>query len=630
MIDELALFAAGSHPRPWQLFGAHPAVVASQSGVWFRIWAPNARAVSVIGDFCDWNDARLPMNPVAETGIWERFVVGAEVGQLYQFAVHGADGRIRHKADPYGRSMQLPPGTASRIVGVPASAWTDQAWLRTRAAGDPQRLPMRVYEVHLGSWRRGPNGEQLTYRQLAPMLAEHCLRYGFTHLELLPIAEHPFGGSWGYQVAGYYAPTARYGTPDDLRAMVDQLHGAGIGVLLDWVPAHFPRDEHALARFDGTPLYEHPDPQRGEHPDWGTLIFNFGRPQVRNFLVGNARYWLEEFHFDGLRVDAVASILYLDYSRTAGEWTPNRLGGNENLEAIEFIRELTDQVHHSVPGAVCIAEESTAFPGVSRPVAEGGLGFDFKWDMGWMHDTLAYFGHAPGQRWRDRGHLTFRGVYLTSERWIVPLSHDEVVHVKGSLLGKMPGDVAQQFAGLRSLLANQIGQVGKKLLFMGTELAPAGEWDHDTPLVWEAAAGDPLRAGLATLVADLGALYLSCPALWAGDPDPDGFRWIDIEQTTDASVVAWLRRGALPHGPEELMVVVQNGASAMRRGHRLGLPGGGDWEEALNTESARYGGTGVGNGDLIQAEPIPWGGQPFSAEITIPPLGTLFLRPATG
>ncbi len=630
MVDELSLFAEGSHPRPWQLLGAHPSVLAGHDGVQFRVWAPNARALSVIGDFCEWDDARLPMTPITETGVWERFVAGAEPDQLYQFAVHGADGRIRRKADPYGRSMQLPPGTASRIVAEPAWAWTDQTWLRARTAQDPQRRPMRIYEVHLGSWGRGANGGPLTYRQLAPLLAEHCLRYGFTHLELLPIAEHPFGGSWGYQVAGYYAPTARFGSPDDLRAMIDQLHAAGIGVILDWVPAHFPRDEHALAHFDGTPLYEHPDPQRGKHPDWGTLIFNFGRPQVRNFLVGNARYWLEEFHFDGLRVDAVASMLYLDYSRKAGQWTPNRLGGNENLEAIAFIRELNEQVHRSVPGAICIAEESTAFPGVTRPVADAGLGFDFKWDLGWMHDTLAYFRRTPGQRWRDRGHLTFRSVYLASERWVLPLSHDEVVHLKRSLLGKMPGDTAQQFASLRSLLANQVGQVGKKLLFMGTELAPAGEWDHDAPLAWEAAAADPLRAGIAALVADLGALYLSSPALWAGDPDDEGFCWIDAERTTDPSVVAWLRRGALPKEPAQLMVVVANGASVVRRGYRLGLPLAGAWEEVLNTDSARYGGADVGNGALLHADPIPWGGQPASAEITIPPLGTLLLRPAAG
>ena len=628
MADDLSLFAKGSLPHPWRLLGAHPEVSGVTKGVQFRVWAPNARAVSVLGDFCAWDDARLPMAPIGTTGVWERFVPGARPGQLYQFAVHGADGRLRRKADPYGRSMQPAPGTASRIVGEPVPAWTDRAWLRARAAADPQRSPMRIYEVHLGSWRRGAAGEPLTYRQLAPLLAEHCVRYGFTHLELLPVAEHPFVGSWGYQVAGYYAPTARFGTPDDLRAMVDQLHAAGIGVILDWVPAHFPRDEHALARFDGSALYEHADPQRGEHPDWGTLIFDFGRPQVRNFLIGNARYWLEEFHFDGLRVDAVASMLYLDYSRAAGQWTPNRLGGRENLEAIDFLRRLNEEMHSAAPGAICIAEESTAFPGVTRPVADGGLGFDFKWDLGWMHDTLAYFRRTPGQRWRDRGHLTFRGVYLGSEHWVLPLSHDEVVHLKRSLLGKMPGDRPQQFASLRSLLANQVGQAGKKLLFMGSELAPGGEWDHDTPLAWEEAAEDPLRAGVAALVADLGTLYLSSPALWAGDADAGGFAWIDAERTAEPSVIAWLRRGAQPDEAAQLMVAVQNGGASVRRGYRLGLPGGGSWEEALNTESTRYGGTHASAAVVIEAEPIPWGGQPFSAEITVPALATIFLRPA--
>ncbi len=629
MVDELGLFAKGTHSRPWQLLGAHPTLLGGQDGVRFRVWAPNARGVTVVGDFCAWDEKRLPMTLIPGTGIWERFVPDAVPGQLYQFAVSGADARTRRKADPYGRAMQTPPGLASRIVTDEAWAWTDQAWLAARATEDPHRRPMRTYEVHLGSWRRSAGGELLTYRQLAPLLAEHCLRFGFTHLELLPIAEHPFGGSWGYQVSGYYAPTSRFGTPDDLRFMVDHLHAAGIGVILDWVPAHFPRDEHALSSFDGTPLYEHPDPQRGEHPDWGTLVFDFGRPQVRNFLVGNACYWLEEFHFDGLRVDAVASMLYLDYSRKAGEWTPNRLGGNENLEAIGFIRELNQRVHRSAPGAICIAEESTAFPGVTRPAADGGLGFDLKWDLGWMHDTLAYFRRTPGQRWRDRGHLTFRSVYLASERWVLPLSHDEVVHLKRSLLGKMPGQSAQQFASLRSLLANQVGQVGKKLLFMGTELAPAGEWNHDLPLDWEAAAADPLRAGIAALVEDLGALYLSSPALWEGDPDAEGFGWIDAKRSTDPSVVAWLRRAGGTRQPAQLMVVVQNGAASARHGYRLGLPSGGTWEELLNTDSTRYGGTQAERHRPVAAESIPWGGQPFSVEVSIPALGTIFLGPST-
>ena len=626
--DDLRLLADGSHPRPWTVLGAHRRRADGVDGVAFSVWAPNARAVSVSGDFCGWQDAALPMQPTGIGGVWQRFVPGVEDGQRYQYVVRGADGRVRHKADPYGGWMEEPPGTASRIVERPRFAWNDAEWMAARGTVDPQRSPMHIYEVHLGSWRRGPRGARLGYAELGPLLAEHCARYGFTHVELLPIAEHPFGGSWGYQVSGFYAPTARYGTPGQLRGMIDELHRAGIGVILDWVPAHFPRDDHGLGRFDGTALYEHADPMRGEHPDWGTLIFDYGRPQVRSFLLGNARYWLEEFHVDALRVDAVASMLYLDYSRAPGAWTPNALGGNQNLEAIDFLRELNVRCHDGMRGVVTMAEESTAFSGVTRPVAEGGLGFDFKWDLGWMHDTLAYFTQLPSHRWRRRNELTFRGMYLDAERWILPLSHDEVVHLKRSLLGKMPGDVAQRFAGLRSLLADQVGQPGKKLLFMGSELAPDGEWNHDLPLPWEAADDDALRIGLGRLVADLGALYLASPALWAGDPDPHGFAWIDPDGAADASVVAWLRRGRAPSGGEELLVVVLNGASTVRHDHQLGLPLAGAWEEVLNTDAAAYGGTGVGNPAGVVATARPWGGQSASAKLTLPPLGALFLRPA--
>jgi len=626
---DLRRLADGSHPRPWTVLGAHLGEVDGVTGVAFSVWAPNARAVSVTGDFCDWQDEALPMTMTASAGVWERFIAGAAQGHRYRYVVHGADGRIRHKADPYGAAMDEPPGTASLVVEPTAFPWSDSTWLAERAARDPQRSPMRTYEVHLGSWRRGPHGQRLTYGELGPLLADHCLRHGFTHVELLPIAEHPFGGSWGYQVSGFYAPTSRFGTPDGLRSMIDLLHRSGIAVILDWVPAHFPRDEHALARFDGTPLYEHPDPLRGEHPDWGTLIFDFGRPEVRNFLVGSARYWLEEFHVDGLRVDAVASMLYLDYSRKARAWKPNILGGNHNLEAIDFLRELNQRCHDELPGVVTIAEESTAFAGVSRPIAEGGLGFDFKWDLGWMHDTLAYYARRPDRRWRHRRDITFRGFYLDAEHWVLPLSHDEVVHLKRSLLGKMPGRPPQQFANLRSLLANQLGQPGKKLLFMGTELAPAGEWNHDLPLAWETERS-PERAAFGRLVDDLGALYRSSPALWAGDPDPEGFAWIDGEGGTDAWVVAWLRRGNLPQLPVDLLVVVQNGAATARPAYRLGLPLPGRWEEVLNTDAERYGGTNVGNPGGVIAEPQPSGGQPASAVLALPPLGTLFLRPVAG
>jgi len=626
---DLRRLADGSHPRPWTVLGAHLGEVDGVTGVAFSVWAPNARAVSVTGDFCDWQDEALPMTMTASAGVWERFIAGAAQGHRYRYVVHGADGRIRHKADPYGAAMDEPPGTASLVVEPTAFPWSDSTWLAERAARDPQRSPMRTYEVHLGSWRSGPHGQRLTYGELGPLLADHCLRHGFTHVELLPIAEHPFGGSWGYQVSGFYAPTSRFGTPDGLRSMIDLLHRSGIAVILDWVPAHFPRDEHALARFDGTPLYEHPDPLRGEHPDWGTLIFDFGRPEVRNFLVGSARYWLEEFHVDGLRVDAVASMLYLDYSRKARAWKPNILGGNHNLEAIDFLRELNQRCHDGLPGVVTIAEESTAFAGVSRPIAEGGLGFDFKWDLGWMHDTLAYYARRPDRRLRHRRDITFRGFYLDAEHWVLPLSHDEVVHLKRSLLGKMPGRPPQQFANLRSLLANQLGQPGKKLLFMGTELAPAGEWNHDLPLAWETERS-PERAAFGRLVDDLGALYRSSPALWAGDPDPEGFAWIDGEGGTDAWVVAWLRRGNLPQLPVDLLVVVQNGAATARPAYRLGLPLPGRWEEVLNTDAERYGGTNVGNPGGVIAEPQPSGGQPASAVLALPPLGTLFLRPVAG
>ena len=569
----------------------------------------------------------FPLRRLGRSGIWHGFVPGIGPGEPYRFRVLGRDGRIRLKADPFGFAMQRPPETASIVVEDSEHVWRDAAWMQARARVDLQRSPMHIYEVHLGSWRRHPDGSWLTYPEIGPLLAEQCRRFGFTHVELLPVAEHPFDGSWGYQVTGYYAPTSRFGTPDQLRAMIDGLHRAGIGVILDWVPAHFPRDEHGLARFDGTPLYEHADPMRGAHPDWGTLIFDFGRPQVGNFLIGNARYWLEEFHVDGLRVDAVASMLYLDYSRKKGEWEPNVEGDNRNLEAIAFLRELNLQVHAASPGVATAAEESTAFPGVTAPVAEGGLGFDLKWDLGWMHDTLNYFGAPPARRKRRKRDLTFRGMYLKSERWVLPLSHDEVVYLKRSLLGKMPGRWRQRFANLRSLLANQVGQPGKKLVFMGTELAPAGEWNHDVALPWGMAT-DPLRDGLARFLADLGSLYRASPALWAGDPDEAGFSWIDAgSHSSDPTVIAWLRRGAVSGAAQDELVVVQNLGAAARIGIRLGLPHAGRWDEVLNTDSRHYGGANVGNGGGVEAGPGPTGSQPASAIVTLPAYGTIYLRP---
>ena len=614
--------------RPWQVLGAHLSRVGGTDGVAFSVWAPNARRVSVTGAFCNWHPDAVSMTMREETGIWEGFVPGVTAGERYRYVVRGADGRTRHKSDPYGQSMDLPPGSASHVPAPSAHTWSDDEWLAQRPLRDLHRSPMRIYEVHLGSWRRGPRGRYLTYAELGPRLAEHCVRHGFTHVELLPLAEHPFYASWGYQVTALHAPTARYGTPDQLRGMVDQLHRSGIGVILDWVPAHFASDGYGLARFDGTYLYEDPDPQRRDHPEWGSLVFNFGRAEVREFLIGNARYWLEEFHADGLRVDAVASMLHLDYARRRGQWTPNIHGGNHNLEAIAFLRELNTRCRIGLPGVITVAEESTDFEGVSRSVADGGLGFDLKWDLGWMHDTLVYFHKRPDRRRLHRREITFRGFYLDNERWILPLSHDEVVHGKGTLLGKMPGKGEQQFASLRSLVANQVGQPGKKLLFMGTELAPEREWDHDRELPWKEAEGDAARLGFARLIDDLAALYHASPSLWAGDADPGGFAWIDGEGTEDPSVVAWVRRGALPEMPEEVTVVVQNGAATVRQGYRLGLPVPGRWDEVLNTDSELYGGTNVGNGGAVVAEARPWSGHPASALVILPARGTLFLRPS--
>jgi 1,4-alpha-glucan branching enzyme len=589
----------------------------------FVVWAPGARRVSVVGDFCGWDARRWPLRRAAGGGLWERFVPDIRAGALYKFAVLGADGKRRLKADPFGRAMQLAPGTASRVTPPPRHHWRDAEWMAERAGRDWQRSAMNIYEVHLGSWRRRQDGGWLSYRQLGRLLADHCRRFGFTHVELMPIAEHPFDGSWGYQVTGFYAPTARCGTPDQLRSLVDQLHRSGIGVILDWVPAHFPRDEHALIRFDGTPLYEDPDPRRAAHPDWGTMVFDFASPWVRTFLIGNARYWFEEFHIDGLRVDAVASMLYLDFSRKAGQWKPNALGGNQNLEAMEFIRALNAACHQAAGGILTFAEESTAFPGVTRPGDEGGLGFDLKWDMGWMHDTLDYFARDPERRRSHPRPLTFRGLYLRSERWVLPLSHDEVVHLKRSLLGRMPGTEGQRFANLRSVLANQFGQAGKKLLFMGTELAPSNEWNHDHQLPWRTAS-DPLRASFARYLADLGVLYATSPALWAGDPDSSGIAWIAGTEL-GSSVLAWMRSRS--DGDPEPMVVVQNLAPVARLGFRLGVPLAGRWDEALNSDASEYGGSGVGNAGPLRTEKVPANGQPDSLQLDLPALGSVFLRP---
>jgi 1,4-alpha-glucan branching enzyme len=561
------------------------------------------------------------MRSLGGSGVFELFVPGVEAGALYKFEIRTREGALRVKSDPLARAMEAPPGTASHVERT-AHRWGDDAWMQARARRDPAREPLAVYEVHLGSWARVPEeGDRpLGYREIAPRLARHVRELGFTHVELLPVAEHPFTGSWGYQVTGYYAPTARYGTPDDFRFFVDHLHQQGIGVILDWVPAHFPRDDFALRRFDGTPLYEHADPRRGEHPDWGTLIFDYGRREVSNFLIANALYWLEVFHVDGLRVDAVASMLYLDYSRQPGEWAPNPHGGRENLDAVAFLRALHDAIAACQPGCFTAAEESTAWPGVTRPTAEGGLGFTFKWNMGWMHDTLRYFSREPAHRRWHQDELTFAMLYERSERYLMPLSHDEVVHGKGSLLARMPGDQWQRFANLRALLAYQWTRPGKKLVFMGTELAPEAEWSHERSLDWHL-AGDPLRAGLARYLAELGALYRDEPCLWRSDPDADGFAWIDCEDRAH-SVLSYLRRDG-----ERALAVVLNLTPVPRADYRVGVPDARTWCLRLDGDDPRFGGSGFGAHARVASEDLPWHGQPRSLSLRLPPLAALVLVP---
>ncbi|EJN83775.1 1,4-alpha-glucan branching protein GlgB [Actinomyces naeslundii] len=563
---------------------------------------------------------RHAMRSLGSSGVWELFVPGVGVGARYKFEICFGDGSWHQKADPMARATEVPPATAS-VVTDQFHEWGDQDWMDKRATTDPHSGPMSIYEVHIGSWRQG-----LGFRGLAEELVPYVKEAGFTHVEFLPVAEHPFGGSWGYQVTSYYAPTSRFGTPDDFRYLVDQLHQAGIGVILDWVPAHFPKDEWALARFDGTPLYEDPDPQRGEHPDWGTYVFNFGRNEVRNFLVANALYWLQEFHADGLRVDAVASMLYLDYSRQDGQWHPNQFGGREHLEAISFLQEATATAYRKNPGILMAAEESTAWPGVTAPTEYGGLGFGLKWNMGWMNDTLRYLAEDPVNRRYHHGELTFSLVYAFSEQFILPLSHDEVVHGKGSLLSKMPGDPWQELAGLRALYAYQWSHPGKQLLFMGQEFGQGTEWNADNSLDWWI-LDDPGHQGLLALVGDLNRLYLDSPALWSEDFSHRGFEWIEAGDG-DHNVLSYLRKGTDANGKSDLMVCIINFAGTPHEGYRVGLPFAGDWEEVLNTDSEEYGGSGVGNLGHVEAEELPWNGRPASVRLRVPPMGAVFLRPA--
>ncbi|HEY5999204.1 MAG TPA: 1,4-alpha-glucan branching protein GlgB [bacterium] len=623
---DLHLIGEGSHRRLWEVLGAHPRVLDGVAGVAFAVWAPNARRVSVVGEFNAWDGRVHAMRVLGGSGVWELFIPGIGEWALYRYEIAAADGALRLKTDPLAFAAELRPKTAGLVFEHGRYPWADAAWMAERAQRQPRSGPLAIYEVHLGSWMRsgGEAGEWLTYREIAPRLAEHVRRLGFTHVELLPVAEHPFDASWGYQVTGFYAPTSRFGTPDDFKFLVDTLHQAGIGVILDWVPGHFPRDDHSLRRFDGTALYEHEDPRLGEHPDWGTLIFNFGRNEVANFLLANALFWLEVFHVDALRVDAVASMLYLDYSRREGEWIPNRYGGRENLDAVAFLRRLNELVYALHDGCFTVAEESTAWPAVSLPTWLGGLGFGFKWNMGWMHDTLHYFHRDPVHRAHHHNELTFSMLYAYTENFVLPLSHDEVVHGKGSLLGKMPGDRWRQFANLRLLMAYHWTHPGKKLLFMGSELAPDREWDHDRGLEWHLAQ-DPPRAGVLRLIEDLGRLYRGTAALWELDHDPEGFAWIDCQDAAQ-SVVSFVRRDR--SGGH--VVVALNLTPVPRRAYRVGLPCAGPYREALNTDAALYGGGNLGNGGTVVPEPVAMHGFAQSAALTLPPLAAVVLQPLAG
>jgi 1,4-alpha-glucan branching enzyme len=622
---DLHLIGEGRHEEIYERLGAHVREHQGVRGTAFAVWAPAARAISVVGDFNSWDGRLHAMRSLGSSGIWELFLPGVEPGQRYKFEILTSERELTLKADPYAFQAEHPPKTAS-VVFERHHRWSDGDldWMRARHAWTPYDKPVSIYEVHLGSWRLNTleGNRRLTYLELADELAAYVTDMGFTHIELLPVMHHPFSGSWGYQVTGYFAATPRYGSPDDLRRFIERLHEAGIGVILDWVPAHFPRDDFALARFDGTALYEHDDPRRGAHPDWGTLVFNYGRHEVRNFLISNALFWLREYHADGIRVDAVASMLYLDYSRTEGQWVPNRYGGREDLDAIEFLKELNAVIYGREPGVLSAAEESTAWPGVSRPTYLGGLGFGFKWNMGWMHDTLKYFSQDPIYRRYHHHELTFSFLYAFSENFILPLSHDEVVHGKGSLYSKMAGDRWQKLANLRTLYAYMYAHPGKKLLFMGSEFGQEAEWSHERSLDWHLLE-QPAHAGIQTLVRDLNRLYRSDPALSEIDFDFTGFWWLEPNDA-DSNVIAFAR--ASKKG-EHVLVFAANLSPVPRIGYRLGLPRPCRWREALNTDSKLYGGSDMGNLGSVHPEPIPWHGQPVSAGVTLPPLAAVWFVP---
>jgi 1,4-alpha-glucan branching enzyme len=619
---DLHLFGEGRHEHVYRVLGAHVCEHQGIAGVRFATWAPNARRVSVVGDFNQWHGLAHPMRVRGQSGVWELFIPGLAAGEKYKFEVLDAHGTLQLKADPYGNHFELRPANAAVVCAPTSFPWGDGAWMERRAAWDWQRAPLSIYEFHPGSWRRDAAGNFLNFRDMAHQLADYVEQLGFTHVELLPIMEHPLDDSWGYQTTGYFAPSQRFGKPDDFRYFVDLLHRRGIGVILDWVPAHFPRDAHALGRFDGTALYEHADPRRGEHTDWGTLIFNYGRNEVKNFLLASANYWLEEFHLDGLRVDAVASMLYLDYSRKADEWVPNKFGGRENLEAIDFLRELNELTHGRHPGTLTIAEESTAWPQVTRPTWVGGLGFSMKWNMGWMHDTLEYMSHEPIYRQFHHDQLTFGLMYAFTENFLLPFSHDEVVHGKGSMLGKMPGDDWQRFANLRLLYTYMFTYPGAKLLFMGSELGEPGEWAHQGQLSWHLLEQGGHR-GLQQLVSDLNRLYRAEPSLHRRDFTYDGFEWIDCHDSTQ-SVLSYLRRDGADY-----RLVVLNFTPVVRRFYRIGVPDRGLYREVFNSDSLFYGGSNVHNGAGVRSEDKPWMGRPHSISLTIPPLGALVLTLST-
>jgi 1,4-alpha-glucan branching enzyme len=619
---DVHLVAEGSHRRVYERLGAHPCTFEGVPGVAFAVWAPNALRVSVVGDFNAWDGRRHPMRKRVEAGVWELFIPAVEPGALYKYELLGRDGDLLPlKADPLSFEQEKPPSTASRVVGLPRHGWRDTEWMGTRHDRHALSAPISIYEVHLGSWRRKQGDDLLSYDDLAEQLIPYVRDMGFTHLELMPVSEHPFAGSWGYQPIGLYAPTSRFGDPEAFARFVDSCHQAGIGIVIDWVPAHFPTDAHGLVRFDGTALYEHEDPRLGFHQDWNTLIYNFGRREVRNYLVANALYWLERFHVDALRVDAVASMLYLDYSRAPGEWIPNVHGGRENLDAVAFLQEMNTRVFGDHPGATTIAEESTAWPQVSRPVDGGGLGFGYKWNMGWMHDTLEYMGHDPVHRRFHHHQMTFGIHYAFSENFVLPLSHDEVVHGKGSLLARMPGDRWQKFANLRAYYGFMWTHPGKKLLFMGGEFGQEREWNHDHSLDWHLLA-EPLHARLQACVRDLNRLYRELPALHLRDAEPGGFEWLNATDA-DNSVYAYARFGGADDAP---VLVACNFTPVVRENYRLGVPRPGRWIERLNTDSEVYGGSNIGNAGAVWAEPAAWQGRSASVSLTLPPLATLIFQ----